>query len=334
MTETAKSRKNKSPIGVLLVNLGTPAAPTTGAVRRYLREFLSDRRVIDTPKIIWWFILNGVILLIRPSKVAKLYQSVWTDQGSPLLAISRRQAQALAVKLEEKYPDSYQVELAMTYGTPSIADALKSIQGQGCQRVVVLPLYPQYSATTTAAVFDRWAMALHDVVDIPETRFIKKFHAHPSYIAALAASVSAHWQKQGKPDRLLMSFHGIPERYVAHGDPYVAQCHETASALAQSLQLEEKAWKISFQSRFGPTAWVQPYTDEVLKQWAGEDLQRVDVVCPAFAADCLETLEEISVQNRELYQHAGGGEYQYIPALNDRPEFIGCLAELVELHGR
>ncbi len=334
MTETARSGKNESPIGVLLVNLGTPKAPTTSAVRRYLREFLSDRRVIDTPKIIWWFILNGVILLIRPSKVAKLYQSVWTDQGSPLLAISRRQAQALAVKLEEKYPDSYRVELAMTYGTPSIPDALKSIQEQGCQRVVVLPLYPQYSATTTAAVFDRWATALRDVVDIPETRFIKKFHAHPAYIAALAVSVSAHWQEQGKPDRLLMSFHGIPERYVANGDPYVAQCQATARALAQALQLEDKAWKMSFQSRFGPAAWVQPYTDEVLKQWAGEQLKRIDVVCPAFAADCLETLEEISVQNRELYQHAGGGEYLYIPALNDRPEFIDCLVELVELHGR
>lgn len=330
--EVTKSSKSDHPVGVLLVNLGTPSAATTTAVRRYLREFLSDRRVIHTHKIIWWFILNGIILLRRSSKVAKLYRSVWTDQGSPLLAISRIQAEALAAKLEKTHPNCYRVELAMTYGTPSIRDAQRSLQQKGCQRVVVLPLYPQYSATTTGAVFDRWAKTLRDVADIPETRFIKEFYAQPSYIAALVASITAHWQEHGRPDRLLISFHGIPERYIERGDPYVAQCKATARELVQVLQLEETTWKVSFQSRFGPAEWVKPYTDEVLKQWASEKLKRVDVVCPAFAADCLETLEEISVENRKLYQQAGGGEYQYISALNDRPEFIDCLAELVELH--
>ncbi len=330
MLEKNHTKVNKPPIGVVLVNLGTPAAPTTKAVRCYLREFLSDRRVIDTPRIIWWFILNCIVLVTRPSKIAKLYKLIWTTDGSPLMAIGYRQSKALAIQLEKKYPKSYLVELAMTYGNPSIKNALQTLQNKGCKKVIILPLYPQYSATTTAAVFDQLARTLRNIVDIPEIRFIKEFHINTSYIDALAASINAHWCKQGKPDRLLISFHGIPEKYITAGDPYVSQCKATALALAQILQLPETSWMLSFQSRFGLAKWVKPYTDDVLTQWAKKNFKRIDVICPAFTADCLETLEEISVQNKQLYQQAGGGDYQYIAALNDNPEFITCLAELVE----
>ncbi len=316
--------------GVLLVNLGTPDQPTPSAVRRYLREFLSDPRVIDTPRLVWWVILNAIILVVRPSRVAKLYQSVWTDQGSPLLAIGKRQVAALCAELERRQGYPVPVALAMTYGNPSIKDEIAGLQAQGCQRILVLPLYPQYSGTTTAAIFDAIAKALRSQPDLPELRFINDYHLDTGYITALAESVKEQWQTKGRSERLLISFHGVPERYVEAGDPYVGQCRATAQDLAEALELDDGQWLCSFQSRFGPAEWVKPYTDKTLQQWGAEGVSSVDVICPAFAADCLETLEEIKIQNRDFFLEAGGKAYHYITALNDRPDFIHCLAQLVE----
>lgn len=327
----SEQREQRTPnVGVLLVNLGTPDQPTSAAVRRYLREFLSDPRVIDTPRLLWWFILNGIILLVRPAKVAKLYQAVWTEAGSPLLAIGKRQAQALQLELEQRTSAKIPVVLAMTYGNPSVSQALDDLRDQGCEKILVLPLYPQYSGTTTAAVYDAVAKALRQQPDIPGLRFIKDYHLLDGYIEALAESVQEHWQSNGQAQRLLMSFHGVPERYVDAGDPYVGQCRATAQALADKLALSDDQWLCSFQSRFGPAEWVKPYTDKVLQAWGKEGVESVDVICPAFAADCLETLEEIKIQNRDFFLEAGGKEYRYISALNDRAAFIQCLASLVE----
>jgi len=318
--------------GVLLVNLGTPDQPTAKAVRRYLREFLSDPRVINKPRILWWFVLNCIILLVRPAKVAKLYQAVWTEEGSPLLAIGKRQAQALQTELEKRTPQPVPVQLAMTYGNPSLAKALDDLRAKGCQKVLVLPLYPQYSGTTTAAVFDTVAKALRKQPALPELRVINNDHLVDDYIAALAESVQAHWRSNPRANRLLMSFHGVPESYVAAGDPYADQCRASARALADKLALNDGEWECSFQSRFGPDEWVKPYTDKVLQHWGAEGIASVDVICPAFAADCLETLEEIKIQNRDFFIEAGGKEYRYISALNDQASFIECLAALVEKH--
>lgn len=324
--------KQVSKYGVLLVNLGTPDEPTSSAVRRYLREFLSDRRVIDTPRLLWWFILNCIILLVRPAKVAKLYQAVWSDEGSPLLAIGKKQAAALGERLQQRLQQKVPVVLAMTYGQPSTKVGIADLQAQGCDKILVLPLYPQYSGTTTAAVFDAVAKALSQESNLPELRFLNAFYNHQPYINALVNTVDQYWKNNGRPDRLLISFHGIPERYVEKGDPYVGQCKATAAALADKLALAAGQWECSFQSRFGPAEWVKPYTDKTLEQWGQSGIGRVDVICPAFTADCLETLEEIKIQNRDIFLNAGGGDYHYIPALNDTPDFIDCLADLVIQH--
>ncbi len=328
MPETVEPSSSR--YGVLLVNLGTPDEPTPSAVRRYLREFLSDPRVIDTPRVLWWLILNLIILWVRPGKVAKLYQEIWSDDGSPLLAIGKRQVAALSQQLEKRQGYAVPVALAMTYGNPSLKNEIAALQALDCQRILVLPLYPQYSGTTTAAIFDAIAKALKTKPDLPELRFINDYHLDNGYIDALAESVKEHWQAEGRSERLLISFHGVPERYVEAGDPYADQCRATAQALAESLELEEGQWLCSFQSRFGPAEWIKPYTDVTLQQWGAEGVSSVDIICPAFAADCLETLEEIKIQNRDFFMEAGGKAYHYIPALNDRPAFIDCLAELVE----
>lgn len=317
--------------GVLLVNLGTPDEPTTGAVRRYLRQFLSDSRVIDTPRLLWWFILNCVILVIRPAKVAKLYQSIWTPQGSPLLVGSQAQTRALQ-QLLDKRGHNMSVELAMTYGKPNVESALARMQEQGCERVLVLPLYPQYSATTTAAVVDAVFKAQRKVRDVAELRFVKSYADHPGYIGALADSVRDFWQTNGQADKLLMSFHGIPKRYADAGDPYPQECERTATALARALELDESRWMMTYQSRFGPAEWMQPYTDKTLEALPAEGVKRVDIMSPAFTSDCLETLEELKVENRDVFKEAGGESYHYIPALNDNAQFVDCLADLVEQH--
>ena len=319
-----------APFGVMLVNLGTPENPDTASVRRYLAQFLSDPRVIRLPRILWWFILNCIILRVRPKKVALLYQSIWTDEGSPLMSISRGQAAAVKRLLGQQLQREIPVELAMSYGEPSLISAGRKLAQSGVNRIIVLPMYPQYSSSTTAAVFDGLAAALKPCPDIPELIFIRDYWQRPDFIQALKASVEEHWQQHGKPDRLLMSFHGIPQRYEDQGDPYPSQCRGTAKALAEALNLNDQQWSESFQSRFGREEWVKPYTDELLMQWGADDqINRVDVVCPAFSADCLETLEEIEEQNRILFLEAGGKEYRYIPCLNDRPDHIAMLSQLV-----
>lgn len=325
------SERQTDRCGVLLVNLGTPDEPSTGAVRRYLREFLSDARVIDTPRLLWWFILNCVILLIRPAKVAKLYRSIWTEQGSPLLVGSQSQALALQASFDQRGLP-FSVELAMTYGQPAIGDAIARLREQGCERILVLPLYPQYSATTTAAVMDAVIDSQRQVRDIPEFRFVKSYCDHPRYIAALASSVRNYWQDNGQADKLLMSFHGIPKRYAEAGDPYPEECTRTATALAEVLELDSSRWIMTYQSRFGPTEWMQPYTDTTLQGFPTDGIKAVDIMSPAFTSDCLETLEELKVENRDLFIAAGGEQYRYIAALNDDALFVECLVELSVQH--
>lgn len=323
----------QSSFGVLLVNLGTPDAPTAKAVRRYLAAFLSDRRVVDVSRWLWWLILHGVILRIRPQKAAKAYQKIWQAEGSPLLVIARRQQQALQQSLTEqgmKVP----VALGMTYGNPALADALAELKQQGVNRVLVLPLYPQYSSSTTASVFDKVAQALANTVHIPELRMVQQYFNHPSYISALAQSVRDYRALHGQGDKLLLSFHGIPERYEHKGDPYPSQCRETARLVAAELGLKEGEWLCTFQSRFGREEWVKPYTDHTLAQWAKEGVKRVDVISPAFAADCLETLEELDIENRQLFLQSGGQDYHYIPCLNASSAHIQLLTQLVRSHSQ
>ena len=327
------SEQATAPFGVMLVNLGTPRQPDAASVRAYLAEFLWDKRVIQVPRILWWCILHGIILRVRPRKVARLYQSIWTEQGSPLMAISLRQRDALRATLQQLSGRQIPVELAMTYGEPSLTQAGRALAAQGIRRILVLPLYPQYSAATTGAVFDGLAKALARCPDLPELHFIRDYWEDPTYLDILADSVREYWNEHGQPDRLLLSFHGIPQRYEDQGDPYPTLCRNTAKAVADRLGLTPEQWSESFQSRFGKEEWVKPYTDKLLQEWGErDDINRVDVVCPAFAADCLETLEEIAEQNRALFLEAGGKSYHYIPCLNDRPDHITMLAKLVLKH--
>lgn len=319
-------------LGVLMVNLGTPDSPVTGDVRRYLNEFLSDPRVIEMPRLLWQLILHGVILRIRPARSAKAYQQVWTEQGSPLLAISRRQASALQQALGEPRNGPVKVALAMRYGNPSIADGLKELRQANARRILVLPLYPQYSATTSASVFDAVSAELQTWRWIPELRFINQYHDDPAYIGALADSIREHWEAHGPADRLLFSFHGIPREYFDNGDPYYCHCQKTARLVVEQLGLHDGQWQLSFQSRVGNKEWLKPYTDLTLKEWGGAGVGSVQVVCPGFSADCLETLEEVAVENRDYFLEAGGKAYQYIPALNDRAGHIAALGALVRRH--
>lgn len=309
--------------GILLCNLGTPDAPTTPAVRRYLREFLWDKRVVEVPRIIWWFFLNFFILPFRPKKSAQLYQKVWTDKGSPLLV----GMEALKKNLQDK--TGLQVAVAMRYGQPSTQHALAELRQQGCQNIVVLPLYPQYSATTTASSFDAVFQEVQQWRDMPALTFIKDYHDHPAYIAALAAQVQQHWQAKGQGQVLVMSFHGIPQAYVDAGDPYEAQCKVTATLLAETLQLQDTQWHFCFQSRMGKQPWLQPYTEKSLINLANNGIKMVDVICPGFSIDCLETLDEIAREGSEFFCDAGGNELRYIPALNDDDRHVACLVEIL-----
>ncbi|SFX73142.1 ferrochelatase [Marinospirillum alkaliphilum] len=330
-----KVSQKKPPFAVMLVNLGTPDAPTPAAVRKYLAEFLWDRRVVDVPRPLWWMILHGIILRTRPGRVAHNYQQVWTEQGSPLLAISRQQQQALQARLQDELGETIPVLLAMTYGSPSMEDAGRELRRLGVERLLVLPLYPQFSATTTAAAFDRLAASLKRCPHWPELRFIRDYHQHPAYIRALAQSVRQAWHQQGQEAaKLVMSFHGIPERYARQGDPYPRHCEATAKALADELGLRSDQWLLTYQSRFGKEPWLQPYTDATLEQLGSEKLRGLSVICPGFSADCLETLEEIEGENREIFEQAGGSDFSYVPALNDRPEHIQMMVELVLQHSQ
>jgi ferrochelatase len=313
--------------GVLMVNLGTPDAPTSQAVKRYLAEFLSDRRVVDTSRLLWWPILNGIILPIRSPRVAKLYQSVWMEEGSPLMVYSRRQHKALAARL----PNA-PVELAMSYGSPSLEQGIDKLLAQRVTKLVVLPLYPQYSCSTSAAVFDAVARILQRYRRLPSLSFIRDYAEHPAYIAALKQSVERSFALHGVPDKLVLSFHGIPKRYANLGDDYPQRCEDTARALFAALQLPADKVMMTFQSRFGREPWLTPYTDETLKGLPAQGVKHIQLICPGFASDCLETLEEIKEQNREFFMHAGGEKFEYIPALNDDPAHIDLLQQLVTQH--
>lgn len=309
--------------GILLANLGTPDAPTPGAVKRYLRQFLSDKRVVDTSRLLWWPLLRGVILPIRSPRVAKLYHSVWMEEGSPLMVYSRRQQQALAARL----PDT-PVALGMSYGSPSLASAVDDLLAQGVEHIVVLPLYPQYSCSTVAAVWDELARILAKKRAIPGISFIRDYAEHPDYIHALAASVRASFAVHGEPDLLLLSYHGIPQRYANQGDDYPQRCRDTTRELVSALGLPPERVMMTFQSRFGREPWLTPYTDETLKMLGEKGTKHIQVLCPGFAADCLETLEEIAVQNREIFLEAGGKQYEYIPALNADAAHIEMMVNL------
>jgi ferrochelatase len=319
-------------LGILLVNLGSPDAPTASAVKRYLAEFLWDTRVIDTARWLWWLILHIVILRFRPRHAAKSYRKVWTDQGSPLIAISKLQTQAIEKDLQKKFRGHVAVDLAMRYGNPSIEDGLNALRLAGTRRLLILPLYPQYSATTTASVFDEVTRILRNWRWLPDLRFINDYHDHPKYIKALASSVRSQWQKTTPGDKLLFSFHGIPQRYIDKGDPYFCHCQKTSRLVAEQLELEESSWQVVFQSRFGREPWLQPYCDKTLEQLAEQGCKNIDIICPGFSADCLETLEEIDIQNRELFIKAGGENLQYIAALNESPDHINALSEVLTAH--
>lgn len=317
--------------GILLTNLGTPDAPTASALRRYLREFLWDRRVVEIPRPLWWLILHGIILRVRPAKSAAKYATVWTAQGSPLLAISRQQAAGVQARLQ-RLPGPVTVAVGMRYGSPSIASALHELRATGVQRLLILPLYPQYSATTTASTFDAVAAELKTWRWLPELRMVMHYHDDPGYLDAVAARIRAAWAEQPAGDKLLFSFHGLPKRNLLAGDPYHCECHKTARLIAERLQLPPERWQVAFQSRFGRAEWLKPYTSETLEHWGKTGVGRVDVVCPGFAADCLETLEEIAMENRAVFLHAGGKQYRYIPALNDEANHLDALTNLILTH--
>ncbi|VAW77668.1 Ferrochelatase, protoheme ferro-lyase [hydrothermal vent metagenome] len=315
--------------GVLLVNLGTPDEATPRAVRRYLAEFLWDPRVVEIWRPLWWMILHGVILRLRPRKVAELYKSIWTPEGSPLLVIPQQQCELIAEQLAKLAPGRVATVLAMRYGSPSIEAGLEQLRQCGARRLLVLPLYPQYSATTTASVFDEVTRVLAGWRRVPGLRFIQNYHDHPAYINALADSIREHWAAKGRPDKLMMSFHGIPRRCLLAGDPYYCEVQKTARLLADALELGNDQWLLAFQSRFGREEWLKPYVNGTLQDWGKAGVGRVDIVCPGFSADCLETLEEISIQNRDTFLECGGREFHYIPALNARPDHVEMLSQLL-----
>ena len=320
-------------VGILLANLGTPDAATAKALRPYLGQFLMDRRVVEIPRFIWCWILHCIILVIRPKKSAEKYAQVWLPEGSPLLVHSQKQAQLLRGFLAQKVKSPFVVELGMSYGNPSMKSALESLKAQHCDKILVFPLFPQYAASSTAAVYDAVWKVLLKMRNVPAVRTIRNYHDHPAYIAALAASVNAYWMTNGRPDfekgeKLVMSFHGVPKVHLTKGDPYHCQCHKTARLLAEALGLSKAQYQVAFQSRFGKQEWLKPYLASTLEALGKEKIKRIDVVCPGFSGDCLETLEEIAMEGKEIFQHAGGGDYNYIPALNENDAWIQAMTDI------
>ena len=313
---------------VLLTNLGTPNSLDKAAVKRFLKQFLSDKRVVEMPRLPWWLILNGIILPFRSGKSLQGYQRIWTDQGSPLMAYSLKQQSAL----QQKLGSGVSVALAMRYGKPSFETVIEDLMASGLERLIVLPLYPQNSATTTATTFYHLADTLEKYRNLPSIHFIDSYYQHPVYIEALANSVLAHWQKSVQRNHLVMSFHGLPQVNVERGDPYYDQCKITAKLLAGKLELEEESWSLCFQSRFGKQVWLKPYTSDVLAELAANSNKAVDIICPGFSADCLETLDEIQIEYRNLFMAQGGEKFHYIPALNDSDDHIEMMSALVQPH--
>ncbi len=324
-----QGNEDSSVQGILLVNLGTPDSPSVADVRSYLKEFLWDPRVVKMARLPWWLMLNLVILNTRPKRTAAAYAKVWMAEGSPLLVISRQQQQALQEKFNQQGGEIIKVVLAMRYGNPAIAAGLDELRAAGVQDIRVLPLYPQYSDTTTAAVHDAVTAALQGGEWKPRLDYVDRYYDHPSYINALADSVRQYQSIHGSPDKLVMSFHGIPQDYIEAGDPYAGECEQTAQLLADALGLSSQQWCLTYQSRLGPKQWLQPYTIEELVVQADNGVRKVHVICPGFSVDCLETLEEIALENRSAFLEAGGEAYDYIPCLNDDPAHINLFAELV-----
>lgn len=328
----AFTHQQNDKIGVLITNLGTPKAPTAKELRVYLKEFLSDPRVVEVPRVIWWFILNFIILRIRPRRSAKSYKSVWTDKGSPLMFHTQHQAEALRKNLHADWGDDLILNFAMRYGSPSIESVLDNMLQQGVRKLLVLPLYPQYSASTVASTFDAVAAVFKRRRWLPELRFINHYHDFEPYIHSAAEHIQQHWHAHGRADKLIFSYHGLPMRYLHSGDPYHCECYKTSRLIAEALGLNKDGYLTTFQSRFGREEWLKPYTDETLKSLPGQGCKSVQIFCPGFAADCLETIEEIGVENRSYFLSSGGEHYEYIDALNAEPRHIDALGKLIRQH--
>ena len=318
--------------GILLTNLGSPDAPTTKSVRVYLKEFLSDRRIVEIPRLLWMIILHGIILRVRPKRSAKLYQSIWTDQGSPLTHITELQRQKLSEQLIEQGYDNLDIVMAMRYGNPSIKSGLETLREKGYTRIIVLPLYPQYSSPTTGSTFDAVAKVLSEWRWVPELHFINGYHKNETYIEALANSVSEDLQRNGQPQKIVFSYHGMPKQFLEQGDPYYCLCLQTTRLVVEKLGLDKEMVISTFQSRFGKAEWLKPYTDATLQALPEQGIKDVAIISPAFSADCLETLEEIEAENREIFEQAGGEQYRYIAALNDRDDHIKALIDVLKPH--
>ena len=315
--------------GILLCNLGTPDAPRPTELRRYLKEFLSDPRVVELPRLLWWMILNLIILRIRPRRSAKLYQSVWTDSGSPLMVYSQQQVKAVKQRLAEKYGD-IPVVLGMRYGNPSMAAAVKELTDQNVRDIIVLPLYPQYAGATTGSTFDAIAKTFTQLRWVPELQFINGYHKSEGYLDALCTTIKRHIEAHGQPDKFIFSYHGTPERYLKKGDPYHCFCHQTTRLVREKLGFDEAQVMTTFQSRFGREPWLQPYTDKTLEQLPKDGVKHIAVICPGFSSDCLETIEEIDMEARESFIEHGGEQFHYIPCLNDDPVHIDALVGILE----
>lgn len=315
----------KQKTAVLLVNLGSPSAPTTSAVRRFLKEFLWDPRVVNLPRVLWWLILHGLVLTIRPRKSAQAYRKIWTDEGSPLVVYTQK----LASQIAKEFPD-LSVFAAMRYGEPAISKQLDKIKTSSIDQLIILPLYPQYSSTTTASIHDEVIKNLKGWFHLPSIYFISDYHQQQGYIDAIAKSITEHWQNHGRNQFLLMSFHGLPERLTTLGDPYFHQCQKTAEKIAETLGLTTNQWQLVFQSRFGKAEWLKPYCVDTLQNLPAQGIHSIDIICPGFAVDCLETLEEIAIENKKIFLAAGGKQYSYIPALNDSDLQIKAISPLIE----
>ncbi len=329
---TAFTHDQGDKLGVLITNLGTPEAPTKQALKPYLKQFLSDPRVVEVPKLIWWCVLNLIILNVRPQKSAEAYATVWTEDGSPLLTHTKQQAAALQAKFDADRPGEVLVDFAMRYGQPSVSNAVDSLLKRGARKVVVLPLYPQYCASTTGSTFDALAEDFTRRRWLPELRFINQYHDDTRFIQCIAESIKTHWDEHGRADKLVFSYHGIPKRYLLNGDPYHCECHKTTRLVAEVLGLAKDEYMTTFQSRFGREEWLKPYTDETLKGLPEQGVKSLQVICPGFSADCLETIEEIGEENREYFMENGGERYEYIPCLNATDAHIDMLYGLLQDH--
>jgi len=326
--EPSYTHGDQAKVGILLANLGTPDAPTAKALKKYLAQFLMDRRIVEIPRLIWACILYGIILVVRPKKSAEKYASVWTTEGSPLMVNAQKQTKLLRTVLENRIASPIAVELGMSYGNPSMGSAIEKLKAQHCNKILVFPLYPQYAASSTAASLDAVWKTLLRTRNVPAIRTIRNYHDHPAYIRALANSVREHWAVHGKPNKLIMSFHGVPKFHLMKGDPYHCECMKTGRLLGEALNLNKEEYVIAFQSRFGKQEWLKPYLASTLEDLGKAKTKRVDVICPGFSSDCLETLEEIAMEGQHIFQSNGGGEYHYIPALNGQEGWISAMSEI------